>query len=96
MHQEETKSDAPYFKIDQNGMMDIVGDFNPETFADILYIITRPEFYNNAVKYFSTKYSGTDFEKKFLDRIEAQIKTIKNIEEAFVHPLQSWKGLNEN
>lgn len=93
MHQKE---DTPFFKIDQNGIMDIVGDFDPETFADILFIISQPDFRSNAVKYFTNKYSGTDFEKKFLARIEIQTKTVKDIEEAFVHPLQSWKGVNEN
>jgi len=96
MHQEEDKLGTPYFKIDQNGMMDVVGDFNPETLADILFIIKQPDFLEKTIKYLSQKFAGTEFEERFMKRIEVQSGLMKIIEEAFVHPLQSWKGLNEN
>lgn len=94
MHKEE--NNVPFFKIDQNGMMDVVGDFNPETLADILYIMKQPDFHSKIVNYLLSKFDGTEFASKLLARIETQDKSIKVIEESFVHPLQAWKNIHEN
>lgn len=86
--------ESPYLKIDENGQFDLVGEFNPEILADILFIMKQESFYPNAVEFLIKKYGQCDFTRRLMARVVEHNK--ERAEKAVIHPLDSWKGINEN
>lgn len=82
-----------YLKIDENGQFDLVGEFNPELLADILFIMKQETFYPNAVDFLVKKHGQCDFTRRLMTRVLENNK--EKMEKAVIHPLDSWKGISE-